>query len=123
MKYIVLIISIFLLSACAQEVDLKKVAMVGQNFNKIKPGMTQEEVEKLVGKPIKKGTITYNYTNHLPKRSDIHLICKLAPCSWDAWALEAKPEDFSNWPIVIFDRNTHRVTQTFREELEEYFSL
>jgi hypothetical protein len=118
-----MLIPLLFLMACTQRVDSKKVARVKENFDKIKPGMTNDEVKKLVGEPIQEGTITYNHANYPAKRNDMHLTCKLAPCSWDAWALEANPEDFDAWPIVIFDRNTHRVTQTFREELEDYFPL
>jgi outer membrane protein assembly factor BamE (lipoprotein component of BamABCDE complex) len=121
MNHGVLIIPLVLLVACFPKIDPSKVGRVEQNFDNIEPGMTKDEVRELVGEPIKEGTITYDYANHPPKTSNVRLICKLAPCSWDAWALEAKPEDFNTRPIVIFDRNTHRVTQTLRDELELYF--
>jgi hypothetical protein len=113
-----------LITACGTGIKPEQIVKVEQNFNKIKPGMTKEEVVKLVGKPYGDGTITYNVADSPDDTSKPVLECKLAPCSWDVWALSAEAgEDDSEWPLVAFDRNRSRVIKIFRDDLEMYFPL
>jgi hypothetical protein len=113
-----LLIVLMLTAACGTGIKPEQIARVEENFNKIKQGMTKEEVEEIIGKPYMKGTLTYNTV------TETMLKCKLPPCSWDLWALAADgKKNSTNWPIVVFDRNTQRVTRTFRDELEHYFAL
>jgi hypothetical protein len=119
MKQLLLITSLLTLMACIPRTDSTKVLRVEENLPKVKLGMAKDKVRELVGEPKKEGTITYN--NFPSEKTNTHLICKRAPCTWDVWALEVKLEDFDNRLILIFDRNTHRLTQIFRDEQGQYF--
>jgi hypothetical protein len=123
-RYLTLVLLV-LMSACGTDIKPEQISRVKQNFDKIKPGMTEVEVEKLVGKPYKGGIITYNVSNlHKDIPNKPMLECKQAPCSWDVWALPADvTDDFSDWPIVVFDLKTSRVIKVFRGELEQYFPI
>jgi hypothetical protein len=119
-----ILVILMLITACGTGIKPEQMTRVEQNFNKIKQGMTKEEVEKLVGKPYRYGTITYNVADSTSDTFKPVLECKLAPCSWDVWALAADPkQDYLEWPMIAFDRNTNRVIKSFREELEEYFPI
>jgi hypothetical protein len=120
-----ILVILMLMTACGTGIKPEQIARVEQNFDKIKPGMTKDEVEKLVGKPYRDGTITYNIADSPNNKMNEQVLeCKIAPCSWDVWALAAEAgEDDLEWPIIAFDRNTHRVIKIFRDELEDYFPL
>jgi hypothetical protein len=102
-----------LITACSTDIKPDQIARVERNFGRIKPGMTGKQVEALVGKPYKEGGI--GYTVKTPS-------CKTPPCQWDVWALNARiPEDYSNWPIVIFEPKTGRVSKVSKDDFEDYF--
>ena len=109
------------MAACIKTPSPESIARVEQNFDKIEPGMAEAEVEALVGEPFKSGTYTFNVAT--PKAD--HLKCIQPPCSWDIWALNAAygGGDDSQWPIVAFDRNSHRVIKAFRGDIEFWFAL
>jgi hypothetical protein len=119
-----LLVILMLTAACGTGIKPEQIARVEQNFNKIKQGMTKEEVEKLIGKPYRYGTITHNVADSPSDTFKPALECKIAPCSWDVWALAADPkQDFLKWPMIAFDRKTNRAIKIFREELEDYFPI
>jgi outer membrane protein assembly factor BamE (lipoprotein component of BamABCDE complex) len=60
-----LLVILMLTAACGTGIKPEQIARVEQNFNKIKQGMTKEEVEKLIGKPYRYGTITHNVADSL----------------------------------------------------------
>jgi hypothetical protein len=104
---------LMLMTACGIGIKPEQITRVEENFTKIQPGMTMKQVEALVGKPYKEGGI--GYTVKTPS-------CKTPPCQWDVWALNARiPEDYSNWPIVIFEPKTGRVSKVSKDDFEDYF--
>jgi len=108
------------LPACRNMPSPEAITRSEQNFDKIEIGMTKDEVVALTGKPYIQGTRTLN----VPTPESTHLRCMEPPCSWDLWALNAQlGKDDDSWPIVVYDRNTHRVIDVFRGEIEYYFAL
>jgi hypothetical protein len=113
-----LVIVLMLTTACGTGIKPEQIARVEESFHKIKPGMTKQQVEEIVGKPYMKVTLMYNTT------SESVLICMVPPCSWDLWALAADVKKNSiDWPIVVFDPHTAQVIKIFRDDLELYFPI
>jgi len=98
---------LLLLTACSSQPDPEQIARVEQNFDKIQPGMTKEQVRKLVGEPFK---VNENF----------ELTKGLGCNSCELWLLVGSIQDIK-WPHVVFDRTTNRVTKRFEEEPDEYF--
>jgi hypothetical protein len=114
---------LMLITACGSSIKPEQIARVEQNFDEIKPGMTKEEVKKLIGKPYKSGTILYSSADDSRNDTKPVLECKTTTkCSWELWALPANmKQNFYSWPIVVFNYKTSKVAETFRGNLEEYF--
>jgi SmpA / OmlA family len=113
MKQFLHTIPLLFLMACSSQIDPKQIARVEQNFDKIKPGMTKEQVKKNVGEPISKGN--FEFKNKVS-------LCGNPPCYMEIWALAAAADKFSEWPHVAIDRKTQRVVTVFRAEGDEYIS-
>jgi hypothetical protein len=109
-------------AACSSlpEPDPKLIAKVEQNFDKIQPGMTREQVRKLVGEPLERRIVTAGGDKEWSAQ-----LCgqPKPPCEVDLWLLRGDPNDYLDWPHVSFDPETGRVIRTFREAQDKYFEL
>jgi hypothetical protein len=111
MKQCLQTIPLLFLIACSNQIDPKQIARVEQNFDKIKPGMTTEQIKKIVGEPISKGNFEFK---------NVVSLCNKPPCYVEVWALAATADKFLEWPHVAIDRKTQRVIKVFRAEGDEY---
>jgi hypothetical protein len=116
-----LFLSLVSVAACSAlpPLDPEQIARVEQNFDKIQPGMTQEQVRKLVGEPLES-----RIARTMDNKWSAQLCGQPKPsCEVDLWLLEADPEDYMDWPHVSFDPKTGRVIRSFKEEQDKYFEI
>jgi hypothetical protein len=99
-----------LITACSTDIKPDQIARVEQNFDKIKPGMTREQVRALIGHPL-------DINDKLSEHEEIG-------CSkCEVWLLYSNPENYLNWPQVAFDVRTGKVTKVFRIQNDRFFAL
>jgi hypothetical protein len=111
MKQCLQTIPLLFLIACSSQINPQQIAQVEQNFDKLKPGMTKDQVKQMVGEPISKGNFEFK---------NIVSLCSNPPCYVEIWALAAPANQFSEWPHVAIDHKTQRVVKVFRAEGDEY---
>jgi len=106
MKRILQLSPLILIMYSCKGVDTAQVARVEQNFERIEPGMTREQVKGMLGVPwnVKKDILS----------SDA-MECE----DCELWQYPA-PEDEILWPHIVFEETTGEVTATFQEDPSEY---
>ena len=82
--------------------------VVEQNFDKLKVGMTKEQVIPLIGGERKVGVI-FN-PGKFPEQQS----------RWQVWALCNNPQKDYEWYFIAFDTKTNKVVKIFSGWFDEY---
>ena len=91
--------------------------VVEQNFDKLKVGMTKEQVIPLIGGERKVGVIL-NPGSFPGERPGEFLSEQKTP--WEIWALCSNPKKPYEWFMIAFDTKTNRVVKIVSGDPEAY---
>lgn len=91
--------------------------VVKQNFDKLKVGMTKEQVIPLIGGERKVGVIL-NPGSFPGERPGEFLSEQKTP--WEVWALCNNPQTDYEWYFIAFDTKTNKVVKIFSGEIDDY---
>lgn len=91
--------------------------VVEQNFDKLKVGMTKEQVIPLIGGERKVGVIL-NPGNFPGERPGEYLREQKTP--WEIWALCDNPKKPYEWYMIAFDTKTNKVVKIVSGDPEAY---
>lgn len=86
----------------------KQCQVVKQNFDKLKVGMTKEQVIPLIGGEREVGVI-FN-PGKFPEQQN----------RWEVWALCNNPQKDYEWYFIAFDTKTNKVVKIFIGFFDEY---
>lgn len=86
----------------------KQCEKVEQNFDKLKIGMTKQEIIPLIGGERKANPI-FNPGKFKEQKS-----------KWEVWALCSDSKNQSKWSMIVFDTKTNRVVKIFVGDPEVY---